>query len=291
MHLKSPTLLVFVIVLSLLFISGCEKNPTTPAIEGEPEDSGYETMDDLNGISLDVMKIAFDLTDTVMAMGGSSPPLFKAHKISTEILDFRSLEYTYSNFWHIFSFSVVMVISEEGQTDSMQVSGVDSLRFKNSGTIVQYPDELLTDEMDIRQHVGINAYSADGVLLQIIDHADINVTAESLTGEVITLDGTITDSVEVTMDEPEMQFVYFCGMELNSTQTYNDLVIDETQDCPASGSIGISALINIYCIGGEDAFSVESTWTATYTFSNGTVSIDIYSAGQHWQSSTVCGGV
>lgn len=91
MHLKSPTLLVFVIVLSLLFISGCEKNPTTPAIEGEPEDSGYETMDDLNGISLDVMKIAFDLTDTVMAMGGSSPPLLRHIKSAPRFSIFVAL--------------------------------------------------------------------------------------------------------------------------------------------------------------------------------------------------------
>lgn len=290
MHSKSLLRFVFVVVLGLLFISGCEEKPTSPAIEGEPDDSGYETMSDLNGLSLEMIKIAFDLSDTVMAMGGIAKPLFRAHKVNTEILIFRSLEYTYSNFWHVFSFSAILIITEEGMTDSLQVSGVDSLRFKNSGTIVQYPDELLTDEMDIRQHVDINAYSAEGGVLQISDHADINVTTESFNSEVITLNGTITDSVGVFTEGAGMELMD-CEIELTSTQTYNDLVIDETQDCPSSGSIGMSAAFSIACVGNEDSFSLESIWIATYTFSDGTVSIDIYSGGQHWQSTDICGGV
>lgn len=290
MRSKSLTQFVFVIVLGLFFISGCEEKSTSPAIEGEPDDSGYETMSDLNELTFEAMKIPFDLTDTVMAMGGSSSQLFKAHKVSTEVLDYHRLEYTYSNFWHIFSFSVVLIITEEGQTDSLQISGVDSLRYKNSGTIVQYPDELLTDEMDIRQHVNIMAYFAEGGVLQITDHADINVITDSFAGEVITLDGTITDSVAVNTEESGMQLMD-CEMELTSTQTYNDLVIDETQECPTSGSVGMSAAFSIDCVGDEGSFSIESTWIATYTYSNGTISIDIYSGGQHWQSTSICGEV
>ncbi len=284
------SLFVFVILLGLFFISGCEEKSTSSAIEGEPDDSGFEAMDDLNELSLETMKIAFDLGDTVMAMGGSSSPLFKAHKISTEILEYRSLEYAYSNYWHVFTFSALLVITEEGQTDSMQVSGVDSLRYKNSGTTVQYPDELLTDELDIRQHVDINAYSADGGILQIKDHANIVVTTESFVGEVITLDGFIHDSVSIVSADSEIQLMD-CEIDLTSTQTYNALVLDETQDCPSSGSIGMSAAFSIDCVGDEGSLSLESAWIATYRFSSGTISIDIYSGGQHWQSTDICGGV
>ena len=290
MRSKSLTQFVFVIVLGLFFISGCEEKSTSPAIEGEPDDTGFETMSELNELSFTAMKIPFDLTDTVMAMSGSPSSLFKAHKVNTEVLDYHSLEYTYSNFWHIFSFSAVMIITEEGQTDSMQIAGVDSLRFKNSGTIVQYPDELLTDEMDVRQHVDINAYSAEGGVLQIKDHADINVTAESFAGEVITLDGAINDSVAVVAEESGLQ-IMDCEMELTSTQTYNELILDETQDCPTSGSIGMSAAFSIDCTGDDGSFSFESIWVATYAFSDGSVSVDIYSGGQHWQSTSICGGV
>jgi len=290
MRAKFLSLSVFVIVMGLFFILGCEEKPTSSAIEGEPDDSGFEMMSDLNGLSFEVMKIPFDLTDTVMAMSGSSSPLFKAHKISTEIIDYRSLEYTYNNFWHIFTFSVAMIITEEGQTDSLIISGVDSLRYKNSGTTIQYPDELLTDEMDIRQHVDINAYSAEGGVLQIKDHANISVTTESFIGNVITLDGAIHDSVMAVTEESGAQPMD-CDIELTSTQTYNDLVIDETQECPTSGSIGMSAAFNIDCVGDEGALSLESAWIATYSFSSGTISIDIYSGGQHWQSTSICGGV
>jgi len=290
MRQRSLTQLFFAIVMGLLFILGCEEKSSSPAIEGEPDDSGYETMSELNELSFEAMKIPFDLTDTVMAMGGSSSPLFKAHKISTEILDYHTLEYTYSNYWHIFVFSAVLIVTEDGQTDSLQISGVDSLRYKNSGTTVQYPDELLTDEMDVRQHVDINAYSAGGDVLQIKDHAEINVTAESFTGEVITLDGAINDSVTVIAEESGMQLMD-CEVELTSTQTYNDLVIDETEECPTGGSIGMSAAFSIDCTGDDGLFSVESIWIATYTFSDGTVTVDIYSNGQHWQSTEICGGV
>ncbi len=290
MRAKFLSLSVFVTVLGLFFILGCEEKPTSSAIEGEPDDTGFETMSDLNGLSLEVMKIPFDLSDTVMAMGGSSSPLFKAHKISTEVLEYRSLEYAYSNFWHVFTFSALLVITEEGQTDSMQVSGVDSLRYKNSGTTVQYPDELLTDELDIRQHVDINAYSADGGILQIKDHANIVVTTESFVGEVITLNGAIHDSVSIVTQYSGLELMD-CDIELTSTQTYNDLVIDETQECPSNGIIGMSAAFNLDCIGEEDYLSLESAWIATYSFNNGTISIDIYSDGQHWQSTSICGGV
>lgn len=290
MRSKSVSLFVFLIVLGLFFISGCEEKSTTPAIEGEPDDSGFETMSDLNELSFETLKIPFDLTDTVLAMSGLSATPFKAHKITTELLNYHSLVYTYSEFWHIFSFSAVLIITEEGQTDSLQISGIDSLRYKNSGVIVQYPDELLTDEMNIRQHVDINAYSAEGGVIQIKDHANINVTTESFAGNTMTFDGVIHDSVAIVTEELGEQ-ILDCEVELTSTQTYNDLVIDDTQDCPTSGTIGMSAYYSIDCVGNEGSLSLESTWIATFTFGNGMVSIDIYSGGQHWQSSTVCGGV
>ncbi|MCP4706140.1 MAG: hypothetical protein GY865_16190 [candidate division Zixibacteria bacterium] len=290
MSFKSLPQFIFIIVLGGLLILGCEEQSTSPVIEGEPDDNGFEAMSELNEIGLEVMKIPFDLSDTVMAMGGSSSPLFKAHKVNAEVLEYRSLEYAYSNFWHVFSFSAKLVITEDGQTDSLLISGIDSLRYKNAETIVQYPDELLTDEMDIRQHVDINVYNGDGGVLQIKDHASINVTTESFTGEVITLDGAVHDSVAIVSQDSGVQLMD-CDIDLTSTQTYNDLVLDETQDCPGSGSIGMSAAFSIDCQGDEGSLSLESAWIATYSFSNGTVSVDIYSNGQHWQSTSICGGV
>ena len=100
----------------------------------------------------------------------------------------------------------------------------------------------------------------------------------------------IHDSVAVTIEQADFQ-ILDCDIELTSTQTYNNLVIDDTQDCPSSGSIGMSAAFNIDCVNEEGSLSIESIWIATYTFSNGTVMIDILSGGQHWQSSDICGGV
>ena len=145
--------LSIIMVMGLIFLSACENNSNSTAIQGTPGEEEFGMMSEVSDISLNALEIAMDLSDTVMAMGGVAKPLFKAHRINTEILAYNSLQYEYSNYWHIFVFSAVMVSSENGQTDSLIVSGVDSLRFSNSGVFVQYPDEVSTDKLDIRQHV------------------------------------------------------------------------------------------------------------------------------------------
>lgn len=281
---------IFMLGIGLILMSNCSEKATTPTTEGTPEGDEFEMMSDVSDIGLDALKIALDLSDTVMAMGGVTKPLFKAHRINAEVLTYNNLSYTYSNYWHIFGFTAKLVKTEGDQTDSMIVSGVDSLRFRNGGVLVQYPDEINTDELDVRQHINMNAYGADGGQLLIKDHASVNVTSESFGGDVINLNGAVNDSVEVAMDEGEIQLM-LCEISMTSTQTFDDLIIDDTEECPTSGTVGMSAAVDIFCEGEEGSLTMESLWVATYFFDNGTVTIDVYSNGQHWQSSDPCGGV
>lgn len=274
----------------LLLVSGCDEKATTPVNEGTPDDEEFEMISDVSDLGLDALKIALDLTDTVMAMGGVTKPLFKAHRINEEVLTYNSLAYSYNNYWHIFQFSAKMASTVDGQTDSMIVVGVDSLRFSNGGTFVQYPDELLTDELDVRQHVNMNAYGADGGTMTIADHADVNITAESIQGDVINLSGTVNDSVDAVMVNSEMQLMS-CEMEITSNQTFDNLILDNTQKCPTGGSLDMSAAVDINCESDDGPISVQSSWTASYEFNGSTAVINVYSGNQHWQSSGPCGGV
>jgi len=280
--------LSIIVVIGLIFLSACENNSNSTAIQGTPSEEEFVMMSDVSGVSLDVLKIAMDLSDSVMAMGGVAKPLFKAHRINTEILTFNSLQYEYGNYWHIFVFSAVMISSENGQTDSLIVSGVDSLRFSNGGIFVQYPDEVLTDKLDIRQHVEMEAYGADGNVLMIKDDAGVNITGETYQTDVINLNGTVNDSIAANMDNGQVQLMV-CEMDMTSTQTYEDLVLDNTQECPTGGTLGMSAAANISCESDNGNFTMQSSWIASFSFDGTNVSIDVYSNGEHWQSTSLCG--
>ncbi len=284
-----PAVFLLLAGFCLLFVSGCEEKATTPVNVGTPDDEEFEIISDVSDLGLDALKIALDLTDTVMAMGGITKPLFKAHRINDEILTYNSLIYSYNNYWHLFQFSAKMVSTSSGQTDSMIIVGIDSLRFRNSGTYVQYPDDSLTDELDVRQHVSMSAYGADGGTMTVADHANFDVTSESFQGDVINLCGAVNDSVDAVMGDSALQLMT-CEMEMTSTQTFNNLILDETQECPTGGSFGLSAAVNINCEGEEGPIAMQSSWTVAYSFNGSTVGIDVYSGNQHWHSVGPCGG-
>jgi hypothetical protein len=244
----------------------------------------------VQSLSFDALKIGLDLTDSVAAMGGVGKPLFTLHKTSSELVHFSDLAYSYDNFWHIFELIGKITFTDGGGTDSLVISGIDSIRFQNSGTPVQYPDELLTDEVNFRQHFSFDAYGALGSSLEIVDHSSLDITGESFELDIFTLNGHSNDTLNMIFESVGENPVS-CNISLAAEQDLENVVIEEDLDCPVGGTAEMTAVLDMECSDPENSFALAGTWTATWTFtSDGMVHVVISSGSNHWEDTQACNG-
>jgi hypothetical protein len=152
---------------------------------------------------------------------------------------------------------------------------------------VQYPDSVETDELNIRQHFTIAAYSATGEMFEIDNDALLNITADAIVDNQYMLDGSGSDEVTAYIEDDQQEFT--CAMDLSVNTSIDNLVLIEGYECPLSGTTGMVAAINIACEG-QDASSlnVNGTWVATWSFADGYMTSVIEHGGTRWETVEPC---
>jgi len=288
----SKKCLIFLSLLTLaaLAIWGCSDSSTKT--EGSLSDQEFVLMDQIMSESMmqfniEALRLSLNLTDSVAMMSEKPRPLLRLNETSDDILSIDELSYVYDdqNYWHIFTVSANVISSDFGGTDSLSVSGVDSIRFRNDGTPVRFPDEDSTDEINSRVHFDMDAFGSLGETFSFMHHASFDITGGQFDLDIFTLDGATSDSVDVSFDDYEG---LSCDIFLNSDQTYTDILFNGDLECPESGSSAVVAVVDMSCSDSTGNFALNGTWTGDYTFEGDSVSVLIESGGNRWSYSEAC---
>lgn len=287
---KKHLIFLSLLTLAALAIWGCSDSSTKT--EGNPSDQEFVLMDQIMSESMmqfniEALRLSLNLTDSVAMMSEKPRPLLRLNETSDDILSIDELSYVYDdqNYWHIFTVSANVISSDFGDTDSLSVSGVDSIRFRNDGTPVQYPDEDSTDEINSRVHFDMDAFGSLGETFSFMHHASFDITGGQFDLDIFTLDGATSDSVDVSFDDYEG---LSCDIFLNSDQTYADILFNGDLECPESGTSAVTAVVDMSCSDSTGNFALSGTWTGDYTFSGDSVSVVIESGSTRWSYSEAC---
>ncbi len=290
MRNRHPAFLSLLVIAALVF-TGCSDSSTKS--DGSLTDQEFILMDQIMSESMmqfntEALRLSLNLADSVSAMSGKVRPLIKLHNTDDDILNINELSYQYDamDHWHIFTVSAKVISSDYGSTDSLGVTGVDSIRFQNSGVPVRFPDVDSTDEINSRVHFDMDAYGSLGETFSFMHHAVFDLTGGEFDLDIFTLDGATSDSVDVSFDDYEG---LSCDIFLNSDQTFVDILFNGDLECPESGTSAVTAVVNMNCTDTTGSFALAGTWTGDYTFSGDSVSVVIESNKTRWSYSQACG--
>ncbi len=107
----------------------------------------------------------------------------------------------------------------------------------------------------------------------------------------LTLNGTATETASGNYGDSSVT----CDFSFSNSLTATNIMFVENGNigCPTSGSISLTANINISCIGdlgaGVDTISVSGVWTATGVFaSDGSVALTISDGTTVWNTTEPC---
>jgi len=278
-------------VIVMAFIIGCgssDKSTNDSLLPGDTTNPSFQLVSDFlgEGIAENVsqsINLSFELWDSIPDVTAS--PRDHYRPMITQAGDSVSLTYTYaySNGWHIFDFEAYSA----DITDTVVVSGIDSIRFLSEGTPMQFPDSTV-DALIIHPHFSINTY-VNGSSIS----SDQALTLSNLSNnptQPVTVNGASVEIASLVFDDSNST----CTLDMSSTLGISNVVVLlEGDECPSSGSMNLLATLDLACIGvGDnlgDSLNVNGAWnlTAAYT---GTATNLRYSDGTtEWNVTDSCG--
>jgi len=272
---------------------GCSNDSTTnnPLIVGDTTDVGFQFVQDMFGqgdlegsfeISAD---ISFELLDAQFpGWEGTAQPLRQRQSSALEDSTIIGItNYMYSDGWHIFTFSATILVNLD---TALTLSGIDSIRVRANGIDLVQPDST-ADELFINAHFEVFAgsieffsYSADHSLHLTANFDAINPN--------LVIEGSLSQDLTAQINEyTGTDSAVSCAISVALSETITNLTfpvdsLGEPADCPSSGSLSASALINVSCstASGLDTLSINGGWTIqttvqtsgdfTVTYSDGT---------------------
>ena len=294
--MKRFTLLFTLLSLGtfMTMLPGCSTDDAiTNLIQGDTNSSEFQAVENIVGTEgFEVIGNSFYLSLEILdSIPGSTFSPKKAISrqalgVGDEIFVFSSLSYAYDGVWHVFTLAASVI--DTIYNDTINISGIDSVQILSGGQTLQVPDSTL-DELRIRSHLNIAQVGES--FLASLDHA---ITVTGITVAMIapvTFNGTATESATGTDGDSTL----VCDFTYGNTLTATNIVFSEggTIGCPTSGSISLTANINISCIGdlgaGVDTISVSGVWTATGVYaSDGSVALTISDGTTVWNTTEPC---
>ena len=294
--MKKFTLLFTLLSLGtfITLLPGCGSDDiVSNLIQGDTNSSEFQAVENIVGTEgFEVIGNSFYLSLEILdSIPGSTFSPKKAISrqalgVGDEIFVFSSLSYAYDGVWHVFTLAASVI--DTIYNDTINISGIDSVQILSGGQTLQVPDSTL-DELRIRSHLNIAEVGES--FLASLDHA---ITVTGITVEMIspvTINGTATESATGTDGDSTL----VCDFTYGNTLTATNIVFLEggTIACPTSGSISLTANINISCIGdlgaGVDTISVSGVWTATGVYaSDGSVALTISDGTTVWNTTEPC---
>ncbi len=285
-----------VTVVALAWFAGCSDNSTESIVAPESQHSSDSTFitslfgdDDLFGTAFESYSVSFALLDSIP--GGSAPKrsgAIKALDDGDEVTITAIASYNYSNGWHIFTFegTVVNVTTH----DTVDISGIDSVKVIEDGLPVQFPNETtVIDELHARTHVDMDdrAGTAHGDLHHAVEFSISNVGDDT----ILTIDGSAHDSLSGSDGDAGDT----CELVLTIDQTITNLQIaaeSQDGDCPLTGYVAATVSMDINCTSGsQTTLSISGTWSITATVNgDNTVTITYTDGTTTWATTEPCTG-
>ena len=294
--MKRFTLLFTLLSLGafMTMLPGCSTDDAiTNLIQGDTNSAEFQIVENFVGADgLEAIGNSFDLSlDLLDSIPGATFSPKKAISRQAlgggdEIIVFDSLSYTYDGSWHVFTFAAFAI--DTILFDTVSISGIDSIQTMSDGMPIQVPDSTL-DELRIRSHLNISV--SGGEFTATLDHAITvtGITVEMLTP--ITINGTATETASGSYGDSSVT----CDFSFSNSLTATNIMFTENGniDCPTSGSVSMTATIDITCISdlvsGVDTVSVAGVWTATGVFaSDGSVALTISDGTTVWNTTEPC---
>lgn len=282
--------ILLVLGTGIALISGCNSSGTQQVM-GDPNDPNFLFVEAIVGDQAlgnveRILDISFLFVDSIPGSSFSPKNGTARQALAGDFFEVDSFNYSYTNGWHEFAFW--MKVLDSAGVDTVVVTGIDSLRALDNGTPLQVPDSTV-DELNVRCHYtfdlnsGVFSGSADyGLDMTGISTDPLNPVTINASGTE-TLVGTAADS-EVT-----------CDFDLSNTLAANDVVaqLDGSSDCPTSGSINLTANIDISCTGqigsSIDTVAIQGEWNIGAIFNNGTVTLSYTDGTSIWEATEPCG--
>lgn len=294
--MKRFTLLFTLLSLGVFMamLPGCStEDAITNLIQGDTNSAEFQFVNEIIGSDAmegfgNVSAFSFELIDSIP--GATFSPKNsngrQALGIGDEIILFDSLSYSWNGSWHVFAFSAMII--DTMFNDTIDISGIDSLQTLSNGTPIQVPDSSM-DELRVRAHIviserngsfngsGIHSIDITGITPMLIDPVTLNGSATE------TFSGTDSDSGAT------------CNFAFSNALTVNNVVVslEGTSGCPTSGSINMTANIDMTCIqnlgSAVDTVKVAGSWSFTGVFaSDGSIAITISDGTTVWQTTEPC---
>ena len=294
--MKRFTLLFTLLSLGALItlLPGCSTDDVvTNLIQGDTNSSEFQVVENIVGAEgFEAVGNSFDLTfeliDSIPGSTFSPKNAMSRHALGQgdEIIVFDSLSYTWDGAWHVFTFagSVIDTI----YNDTVTISGIDSVQTLSGGQSLQVPDSTL-DELRIRSHFDITEVGGTFTASSVHALTVTGITVQMLTP--VTINGTATETASGSDGDSTIA----CTFTFSNALTVTNIMFAENGqiDCPTSGSISLTATVDMTCIGdlgaGVDTITVSGVWTATGVFaSDGSVAITISDGTTVWNTTEPC---
>ena len=278
----------------MTMLPGCSSDDAiTNLIQGDTSSAEFQLVENFVGADgLEAIGNSFDLSlDLIDSIPGATFSPKKAISRQAlgsgdEIIIFDSLSYSYDGSWHVFTFAASAI--DTVLSDTVSISGIDSIQTMSDGMPIQVPDSTL-DELRIRSHLNISVSGGFFDASSVHAITVTGITVEMLTP--VTLNGTATETASGSYGDSSVT----CDFTFSNSLTATNIMFTENGniDCPTSGSVSLTATIDITCIGdlgaGVDTVSVAGVWTATGVFaSDGSVALTISDGSTVWNTTEPC---
>ncbi len=289
-------------LVALVLVIGCSDDKSTTPELGDPNDPNFQFVYSLVGDDMfseigTSMEMSLDLLESEgflnLTSGKGSPILGLQDGPGDVIISAVDTFYFTDDYWFVFVFSADL---SEGQ-EYFEVSGIDSVQLLNQGEPLHFSVvEGGFDGLKANAHVNVSSsYGIEGGSHHRLEAEVVSVfEADSL----IRIDGSAFDTLNTVWSDTAGS----CDIELIKNSSIDDLnvLVSSTpgiEDCPQSGSISVSASIDISCTGdGSNELQerdVNGVWTVDAVVnSNQTVTVTVTGDNNTWRivEPLDCGG-
>ena len=289
-----------ILVIGLIFIWGCSDddndNGAGPTNQINPEDSTFVTeyfdedvfLTGMNSVSLSWVLLDSIPSGAKAADGGVG----KVLQGDDDIVITAIISYEYSEGWHIFEFEAEIIEEDYPGTDTIDVTGTDSVQVLEAGVPVQFPDEQ-TVVSGLKERAHANWEHRGEPAVGAVHHLiDVGLT-EVVLDTIITFDGAVHDTIEGVDHDNGMIWSYYISYD----QTIDSIQISTTdEECPLDGFISMNAGINATGVSDDvppDTITIAGNWVITVTvITPGTIRLTYSDGTVSWaHTEVVCGGV
>lgn len=296
-------LLLTGLAIGLVLASGCssDDDEANPIISGDPNSPSFEVYDntiaDVPGSIAQIgLSVTLDLMDWRSGSKRERGSIPGGHARTGVSLD--SIAWSYANGWNVFYFEMSELTSEPAPgggmfEDSMWITGWDSLRFFEDGTVMPAPSDT-TDSLYSRQHVSLIKRNSRGESWDVAGHHRISLYDGGFAfgyGPLIEVDMTGLDSVTALLVDPDD---HVCDLNLITGVTLDDIVMPLTlidEVCPSFGSFQATQSVALSCGGGTstDSVAFDGVWQVTELFVNGVAHQTLTFGNTVWTHIDSCG--